>query len=103
MEKTMARAIYKKMEIGKAYTTSELFDLVGDDYYKYIPTRMQPGQVDGRPVNAAVSKEMWKVVNTGYAKTYTKVERLPLVRGLKYGATPTCFQEYTMRYWVRTK
>ena len=103
MEKTMARAIYKKMEIGKAYTTSELFDLIGDDYYKYISARMQPGQMNGRPVNTVVSKEMWKVVNTGYAKTYTQVERLPLVRGLKYGVTPTCFQEYTMRYWVRTK
>lgn len=103
MEKTMARAIYKQMEIGKAYTTTELFELIEDDYYKYIPTWLQPGQPNGKPVNAVVSSQMWKVVNAGYAYTYTEEVSLPLVKGLKHGTTPTCFQKYTMRYWVRTK
>ena len=32
MEKTMARAIYKKMEIGKAYTTGEMFQTSRANY-----------------------------------------------------------------------
>lgn len=58
MEKTLTRAIYKKMEIGREYTTSELFDLVGDEYYKCIRKEFYPGQEKGKPVNAIVSAEM---------------------------------------------
>lgn len=98
MEKTMARAIYKKMEIGKAYTTTQLRDLLGDDYYKYIPVELQ-----GKDVRKIVAAEMWKVVNTGYAQTWLDTEKLAMVKGLRYGATPKCYREYTMRYWMRTK
>ena len=45
MEKTLARAIYKMMEVGKEYTSSDLSRLIGDDYYKYIPEDMQPCSV----------------------------------------------------------
>lgn len=103
MEKTLARAIYKAMEIGEAYTTSELRELIGDDYYKYIPIDMQPGQEHGVPVNQKISSEMWKVVNAGYAKTYTSEEDLPIVRGLRFGAKPKAYQHYKFRYWVRIK
>ena len=103
MEATMARAIYKQMEIGKAYSTSDLSSLIGDDYYKYIPVNQHPGQPDGMPVNKCISNEMWKVVNSGFAKTYTEQETIGNVRGLKFGTAPKSFTTYTARYWVRTK
>lgn len=99
MEKTMARAIYKRMEVGKPYTTSELFDLLGEtEYYKYIPVELQ-----GKDVRKIVSAEMSKIVKTGYARTYTEQETLGNVRGLRYGTAPKSFTTYTFRYWVRTK
>ena len=55
MEATMARAIYKQMEIDKAYTTRELSRLIGDDYYTYIPVNQHPGQPDGYPVSKGIS------------------------------------------------
>lgn len=98
MEKTMARAIYKLMEIGKPYTTIELYDLIGYDYYKYIPVEMQ-----GKDVRKIVSAEMWGVVKAGYATTHIEQETVGNVRGLRYGAKPTSFTTYTLRYWVRTR
>lgn len=98
MEKTLAREIYKRMEIGKPYTTSELFDLVEDTYYNYIPAELQ-----GKDVRKVISNEMWKIVKTGYAETYIEKEALPNVRGLRYGVRPTSFTNYTFRYWVRTR
>lgn len=99
MEKTMARAIYKKMVVGKPYTTTELFDLLGEEeYYKYIPVEMQ-----GKDVRKIVASEMWNVVKTGYAKTYSEQQSLANVRGIKFGATPTSFTTYNVRYWVRVK
>ena len=103
MEKTLAREIYKRMEIGKAYTTSELSELVGDDYYKIIPQDQHPFQPNGQPVNSVISSEMWKVVKAGYAKTYKGEDTLALVRGLRKGTTPTSFRTYSFRYWIRTK
>ena len=103
MEATMARAIYKKMEIGKAYSTSDLSRLIGDDYYNYIPVNQHPGQPDGMPVNKGISNEMWKVVSSGFAKTYTAQETIGNVRGLKFGTAPKSFTTYTTRYWVRTR
>lgn len=103
MEKTLARAIYKKMEIGKEYTTSELLHLIGDDYYKIVPTEFHPFQMNGKPVNKVISEEMWKVVNSGFAKTYKVNETLANVRGLRYGSVPTSFTNYAFRYWVRIK
>ena len=99
MEKTMARAIYKRMEVGKAYTTYELFKLLPEEeYYSFIPVEMQD-----KDVRKVVSAEMWKVVNTGYAKTHTEIKELPIVRGLRYGAEPKSFTAYTIRYWVRVR
>lgn len=98
MEKTLAREIYKRMEIGRPYTTSELFDLVEDVYYNHIPAELQ-----GKDVRKVISNEMWKIVKTGYAETYIEKEDLPNVRGLRYGARPTSFTNYTFRYWVRTR
>lgn len=103
MEKTLAREVYKRMEIGRAYTTSELGRLLGDDYYKMVPVNQHPGQPDGMPVSKMISAEMWKVVKTGYAITYTKNETLANVRGLRRGATPTSYTEYKFRYWTRTR
>ena len=99
MEKTLARAIWKRMEIGKAYTTRELFNLLSEvEYYSYIPAELQ-----GKNVNKIVASEMWKVVNAKYARTYTKKEELAIVRGIRFGATPNCYETYTFRYWVRLK
>ena len=103
MEATMARAIYKKMEIGKAYSTDDLSRLIGDDYYKYIPVNQHPDQPDGMPVNKGISNEMWKVVNAGFANTYTAQETIGNVRGLRFGTAPKSFTTYTARYCVRTK
>ena len=103
MEATMARAIYKQMEVGKAYSTADLSRLIGDDYYKYIPVNQHPGQPDGMPVNAGMPNEMGKVVNAGFAKTYTAQETIGNVRGLKFGTAPKSFTTYTARYWVRTR
>lgn len=103
MEKTLAREIYKRMEIGKAYTTSDLFELIGDDYYKMIPMNQHPGQPDGMPVNKMISSEMWKVVKSGYATTCTEEENLANVRGLRYGTTPKSFTTYKFRYWTRIR
>lgn len=94
----MARAIYKRMELGKAYTTKDLFGLLGDDYYKYIPVELQ-----GKNVHKIVSAELWNVVNAGYAKTYTESETLGNVRGLRRGTAPKSFTTYTFRYWVRVR
>ena len=98
MEKTLARAIYKQMEVGKEYTSSELRDLLGDEYYNYIPAELQ-----GKDVRKIVSNEMWKVVNSGYAVTTKRNESLANVRGLKYGSKPTSFTTYAIRYWKRVK
>ena len=98
MEKTLAREIYKAMETGKPYTTSDLFRLIEDVYYQHIPAELQ-----GKNVNKIVSEEMWKIVKTGYARTYTEKETLANVRGLRYGSKPTSFTEYTFRYWLRIK
>ncbi len=99
MEKTLAREIYRRMELGKAYTTTDLFKLLDEaEYYSFIPVELQ-----GKNVNKIVASEMWKVVKAGYAKTYTEKETLGNVRGLRYGTAPTSFTTYTFRYWVRQK
>ena len=97
MEKTMARAIYKKMAIGQWYTSYELYRLVEDDY---PPT--------GKDVRKVVAAEMWKIVNAGYADTKLDSETYPIVRGLRrnvknrdWSKVPT--QTYTTRYWRRLK
>ena len=103
MEATMARAIYKQMEIGKEYSTRDLVRLIGDDYYKYIPVNQHPGQPDGMPVSKGVSSEMCKVVKAGFAKTYTKEDCFGNVRGLRFGTAPKSYTTFTARYWVRTR
>lgn len=102
MEKTMARAIYKRMATGKWYTSYELFSLIEDDYYSYIPTEMQ-----GKDVRKVCASEMWKVVKAGFAETKMQEEEHAIVRGLRYGVkrdwskVPT--KKYSVRYWRRTK
>ena len=102
MEKTMARTIYKRMELGKSYKTYELFKLLSEEeYYGFIPVELQ-----GKDVGKVVAAEMWKVVNAGYATTSVGEETYHIVRGCRYGKTdwskvPT--QTYSCRYWVRTK
>lgn len=103
MEKTLARSIYKLMEVGKEYTTSDLYRLIGEDYYKYIPEDMQPFQANGRPVNYIISSEMWKVVKSGYATTRTEQKTLLLCGGVKFGYKPKDSKTYTVRYWIRVK
>lgn len=97
MEKTMARAIYKKMVVGQRYTSYELYRLVEDDY---PPT--------GKDVRKVVAAEMWKIVNTGYADTKLESDTYHIVRGLRrnvknrdWSKVPT--QTYTTRYWRRLK
>ena len=103
MEKTLARAIFKKMEIGRNYSTSDLRSLIGDSYYDYIPVNMHPGQPNGKPVNSVISDAMWNVVECGYATTCKASESVGNVRGLKFGTKPTSFTTYTVRYWERVK
>lgn len=98
MEKTLARGIYRKMEIGRDYRTSELFDLIEDDYYKYISVEQQK-----IAVNRIISCEMWKIVNAGYAETRMEEEELPIVRGLRFGNKPKAWKIYNIRYWTRVK
>ena len=94
----MARELYKAMKIGKPYTTSDLFQLIEDVYYQHTPVELQ-----GKNVNKIVSEEMWKVVKTGYARTFTEKETLGNVRGTRFGTAPTSFTDYTFRFWVRIK
>lgn len=99
MEKTLARAIYKRMEIGRPYTTRNLYDLLDEaEYYALISE-----DLIGKDIRKIVSSEMWKVVKAGYAKTYTEQETLANVRGIRKGSTPTSFTTYTIRYWTRVK
>ena len=103
MEKTLAREIYKKMELGKEYTTSDLLRLVGDDYYRIVPVEFHPYQTNGKSALKVVSEEMWKVVKSGFAKTHKAEETLGNVRGLKFGSKITSYTNYSVRYWIRTK
>lgn len=103
MEKTLARAIYKRMEIGREYKTSELCDLIDDVYYSYVPRDMWPFQENGKSWLTVVSGEMWKIVKAGYATTHKKNMSLPIVRGIRFGSKPTCYHDYTIRYWKRIK
>ena len=103
MEKTLAREIYKKMEIDRIYTTSELFRLVEDSYYQIVPQKNWPSQSEGMPVNTMISNEMWKVVEAGYATTWKDTQTLANVRGLRYGSIPTSYTNYNFRYWKRIK
>lgn len=100
MEKTMARAIYKKMEIGKEYTTYDLKRLIGDDYYEYIPVELQ-----GKDVRKIIASEMWNVVNAGYAKTFIRNTEYCNARGLRRGVkpNPNRFTTCPTRYWTRVK
>ena len=88
MEKTMAREIYKRMELGKQYKSYDLFKLIEDVYYKHIPVELQ-----GKDVRKIVAAEMWKVVNSGYARTFIERETLANVRGIRFGAKPTSFTD----------
>lgn len=101
--RTLAREIYNKMEIGKEYTTRDLSDLIGDDYYKIVPVEFHPYQPKGKPISKVISEEMWKVVKSGFARTYKTEETLPNVRGLRFGAKPASYTTYIVRYWVRIK
>lgn len=92
MEKTMARAIYRRMEIGKEYKSFDLYQLIEDEY-----------PATGEDVRKVVAREMWKIVNAGYAKTSTRQEKFPILRGLRYGSEPTAYQTYNVRYWIRIK
>nr|DAU29368.1 MAG TPA: hypothetical protein [Caudoviricetes sp.] len=99
MEKTLAQAIWRRMEIGKTYTTTELFDLLTEtEYYNHIPVELQ-----GKNVNKIIANEMWKVVKAGYAKTYTSKEDLANVKGIRFGTAPKSYTTYTFRYWIRLK
>lgn len=99
MEKTMARAIFKAMEIGKPYTSMELFKLIENVYYNYIPVELH-----GKDVRKIVASEMWTVVKAGYAKTEIHEEEMAIVRGRKFGSkAPYATKTYTVRYWTRVK
>ena len=91
---TMARAIYKKMELNKPYTSSELYNLVRDEY-----------PATGEDVRKVVAREMWKVVNAGYAKTYKSDEQFYNVRGTRVGSPiqDDRWMIYSVRYWVRVR
>lgn len=103
MEKTLARAIYKRMEIGKEYTTRNLVDLIGSDLYKYVGMVDYKTLENGKSVMQTVSDEMWKVVSAGFAETYTRNESLACIRNIKFGTTPKYFKTYIFRIWIRTK
>ncbi|NBK77332.1 hypothetical protein D5272_01685 [bacterium D16-76] len=102
MEKTLARAIYKKMVLNEWYTSYELFKLIESDYYNYIPTKMQ-----GKDVRKVCAAEMWKVVKVGYAETKIQNEEYAIVRGLRFGVerdwSKVPSQKYNIRYWKRIK
>lgn len=103
MEKTLAREIYKQMEPGKEYSTSDLVDLVFDDFCSYYPEYAETKPE--KSVRQVVQDEIWKVVKTGYAKTFKRTETGCTVRGLRFGAEPEPWRyyKYECRYFVRTK
>lgn len=111
---TLARAIYKNMEIGKEYTTTEIGNLMIDaDGYGFpcdggIPTRIAEMTWEEAPdglkgIHKVILSQMWKIVNTGYATTRMEEETLGSIRGCQFGGTKTVYKTYNMRYWKRVK
>lgn len=123
MEKTLAREIYKRMEPGRKYKTSDILKMLGDTFYLFQPEfrgwdayRDWTDMEDYRQKEAelkkmrsrGITKELWSIVNAGYAATEVTEETYHIVRGLRYHSpnrdwskVPT--QNYTIRYWWRTK
>ena len=123
MEKTLAREIYKRMEPGKKYKTREILDMLGDTFYLFQPefrgwdayqdwTDMEDYQQKEAELEKmrrrGITKELWQIVNAGYAATEIVEETFYIVRGLRYHApnrdwskVPT--RSYMTRYWWRTR
>ena len=97
MEKTLARAIYKRMEIGKEYTTRDIFRILDDEQYKYIPVEHH------RECKTIVVNELWKIVKAGFATTIKRPEEMGLVRGHRFGSKNIPIIPITVRYWKRVK
>lgn len=93
---TMARAIYRAMEVGKEYTTSEIKELARN-------IEFLPWDEDTDDWNKAIPKNLWKMVNTGYAVTRMAQETMGSIRGCQFGGTKVVYTTYNMRYWKRIK
>lgn len=123
MEKTLAREIYKRMEVGVRYTTNDLMKMLGDTFYLFQPEfrgwdayqhweSMEEYQQMDAELKAmrkrGIVNELWQIVNAGYAATEVQDETYHIVRGLRYNnpnrdwsKVPT--QTYTVRRWWRTR
>lgn len=124
MEKTLAREIYKRMEIGRRYTTNELRKIVGDtlyyahqpdfkgwEYYNSWETEEEHDRKEKEweeIFRRGIKNELWQIVKAGYARTEVFEEEYKIVKGLKYGVknrdwSKVPSRQYTIRYWWRIK
>ena len=123
MEKTLAREIYKRMEAGKKYTTKELMKMLGDTFYLFQPefrgweayqnwTDMEDYRAKEAELTEmrkrGITSDLWKIVNAGYAATSVESKTYRIVRGLKHSVpnrdwTKVPTQDYTVRYWWRSR
>ena len=100
MEKTLARAIYKKMVLGKKYSAKQLRELVGSDFSKYNP---------GSSSDEVVEEVMKPVVSSGYATIVSIPEhRLVGFNNFSYyggcsGRSQPIYRTIFTNYYVRAK
>lgn len=111
-QKTLARALYLRMELNEQYTTRDLISMIDFDeiWDKFLPELNTITDLHEKYLlqKKAVTKALWSIVNTRYASTTVQNETYHMVRGLKYDApnrdwskVPT--NTYTTRRWWRTK
>ena len=95
MEKTLARALYKQMQIDKNYTTSALYDLVKWNRTDYGLTSDNAQRI--------IESEMQNVVDAGYASISEEfIETIVGFNRLGYGGTYSG-RSYPIRKMVKVK
>ena len=96
MEKTLARALSKKMEIGKSSNICDLKYLIQDEFHNYYLTEYNVG--------SRILSAMEKIVESGYATSKAEFEPvyLPHQVGNKFNSRYN-HQWRLVQYFTRTK
>ena len=103
VEKTFAREIYKRMEIGQAYKMSDLMALVDMEARLFhFPNLQTWDDVRSFDFRTEFHKAMDVMVSNGYVRTETRNFVTAFVKGRKFGShVPTA--DYAARVWIRVK
>ena len=94
MEKTLARAIYKKMNVGEKYNHYQLEGLIKEDFQKYRLNRYN--------ATKCIEAAMQDVVDAGYAKYEEEYRYVPGWYSGGYVGHATS-QIRQIRYYTRLK